>query len=392
VNVGIATKTKLKEVCERITVGHVGPMAARYTEDGIPFLRSQNVAPFYLNFDDMKFIPRSFHESLRKSALKPGDVAVVRTGYPGTACVIPYSLSESNCADLVVITPSKKLNPYYLAAIFNSAWDKASVYGNLVGVAQQHFNVSAAKEMEISLPPRVIQDRIAGILSGYSELIENNQRRIKILEEMARLFYREWFVKFRFPGHEKVALVDSPLGPIPKGWRVSEFRDLFNIKYGKTLPIAKVKEEGLYPVYGAGSVIGYYDTVLCPEKCALVTSRGNGSGTVWRTREPAFITNNSLILLPQERFRYWKYPFVELLLKHSNVMEAKTGSAQPQVTIENLNYVKAIAPSRRLVERFCEGVTPIYEQVDLLLKQKENLRRARDLLLPRLIFGHLTLQ
>ncbi len=155
------------------------------------------------------------------------------------------------------------------------------------------------------------------------------------------------------------------------------------------MPISEVRKEGLYPVYRAGDVIGYYDKIICAEKCALVTSRGNGSGTVWRTREAAFVTNNSLIILPQERFDFWSYAFVELLLKHSNVVEAKTGSAQPQITIENLNYVKAIVPSRTVVERFCAVVTPLYEEGDLLIKSNDNLTRTRDLLLPKLIAGGL---
>jgi type I restriction enzyme, S subunit len=144
-------KIKLTEVCERITVGHVGPMADKYTAEGVPFLRSQNITPFRLNLDDIKFIPPDFHEKLRKSALQPGDVEVVRTGYPGTACVIPNTFTELNCADLVVITPSRELNPYYLVAIFNSSWGVASVAGNLVGVAQQHFNIGAARELLLAV-------------------------------------------------------------------------------------------------------------------------------------------------------------------------------------------------------------------------------------------------
>ena len=173
-------KSKLKDVCDRITVGHVGPMLDKYASEGVPFLRSQNITPFRLHLDDIKFIPSDFHEKLRKSALHPGDVAVVRTGYPGTACVIPDKFPELNCADLVVITPSKELNPYYLAALFNSVWGMATVSGNLVGVAQQHFNIGAAREMEVMLPSRAAQDRIAGILPAYDKLIENCQRRIRI--------------------------------------------------------------------------------------------------------------------------------------------------------------------------------------------------------------------
>jgi type I restriction enzyme S subunit len=94
-------------------------------------------------------------------------------------------------------------------------------------------------------------------------------------------------------------------------------------------------------------------------------------------------------MLPKETRRHWDYSFVELLLKHSNVMGAKTGSAQPQVTIENLNYVTAIVPMKALVERFCAVATPAYEHVDLLYRQIQSLRRTRDLLLPRLLAGQI---
>ena len=238
-------KIKLKDVCNRITVGHVGSMADKYTVQGVPFLRSQNITAFRLNLDDIKFVPPDFHERLHKSALQPGDVAVVRTGYPGTACVIPNTFTALNCADLVVITPSKELNPYYLAAIFNSAWGVASVAGNLVGVAQQHFNVGAAKELEVSLPPRPTQDRIADILSAYDELMENCQRRIQVLEAMARALYREWFVHFRFPGYEKHPRAASSLGEIPRGWEAKTIADLCeSVSYGYTRPAHRGRESG----------------------------------------------------------------------------------------------------------------------------------------------------
>jgi type I restriction enzyme, S subunit len=227
-------KIKLKDVCDRITVGHVGPMADKYTPEGVPFLRSQNIRPFRLHLKDIKFIPTYFHEKLRKSALRPGDVVVVRTGYLGTACVIPDKFHELNCADLVVITPSEELNSYYLAAIFNSAWGMASVAGNLVGVAQQHFNIGVARELEVLLPSRTVQDRIVGILLAYDDLIENNLRRIRILEEMARSIYHEWFVNFRFPRLEKIGYVDSVLGAIPQGWGLKTVAESFEVSGGGT--------------------------------------------------------------------------------------------------------------------------------------------------------------
>ena len=145
-------KKKLIDLCHQITVGHVGSMASKYTEQGIPFLRSQNVQPFRIVLDNIKYIDDAFNSSLSKSSLSPGDVVIVRTGYPGTAAVIPQLLPLANCSDLVIARPKDKLNPYFLAAVMNSVYGKNTVGGNLVGAAQKHFNVSAAKNMIIAFP------------------------------------------------------------------------------------------------------------------------------------------------------------------------------------------------------------------------------------------------
>jgi type I restriction enzyme, S subunit len=112
----------LDRLCERVTVGFVGKMADQYVDDGVPFLRSQNIQPFRIEENGILYITEDFHERIKKSALRAGDVAIVRTGYPGTAAVVPARLDGCNCADLVIITPSCDLNPHFLAAVFNSTW------------------------------------------------------------------------------------------------------------------------------------------------------------------------------------------------------------------------------------------------------------------------------
>ena len=330
--------------------------------------------------------------------LNEGDVIVAMTeqaeGLLGSSAIIPRSNTylHNQRLGLVQIRDPKQADPHFIYYLFNSKPVRQQIRGSASGTKVRHTAPSRIAEVEVCVPPRPMQQRIAGILSAYDELMENSRRRIWLLEAMARALYREWFVHFRFPGHEKLPRIASPLGDIPQGWTVSEFRDVFQIRYGKTLPKTEISDSGPYPVYGAGDVIGFYDKMLCSQKCALVTSRGNGSGTVWRTREAAFVTNNSLTILPREEHYGWDYSFVELLLKHSHVMGAKTGSAQPQVTIENLNYVKAIVPPDEIVERFCTLATPMYEQVDFLFKKCANLRRTRDLLLPRLLSGQVKLE
>ena len=383
----------IEDLCKKVTAGST-PLRSRtdYYDGGtIDWYKTGELEDWYLGPANERITERALEETSVK--LFPANtvlMAMYGDGKTITSMGMLRSPAATNQACSAMLVDEEKCDPRYFFYALKGRRDLLLKVAS--GGAQRNLSGKLIKEFRLPVPPLPIQQRIAGILSAYDELIENSQRRIKILESMARALYREWFVHFRFPGHENHPRVSSPLGEIPQGWEVSEFRDIFDIRYGKTLPKIKISDSGPFPVYGAGNVIGYYDKMLYPQKCALVTSRGNGSGTVWRTRGAAFVTNNSLILLPKENRHYWDYSFVELLLKHSNVMGAKTGSAQPQVTIENLNYVTAIVPTKPLIERFCSVATPIYEQVDLLYLQIQNLRRTRDLLLPRLLSGQINLE
>jgi type I restriction enzyme S subunit len=167
-----------ESVCEDITVGHVGPMAHEYQAAGIPFLRSQNVREFRFDPKGLKYVSREFHLKLAKSALHPGDVAVVRSGYAGVACVIPNSIPEANCADLVIIRPSvAALDPHYACIFINSNAGRAHVDEVKVGIAQSHFNIGAAKKTPLPLPPIVEQQEIVRRVGALFTLADTIERR-----------------------------------------------------------------------------------------------------------------------------------------------------------------------------------------------------------------------
>jgi type I restriction enzyme S subunit len=170
---------QLASLCDEITVGHVGPMKTEYKESGVPFLRSQNIRPFEVSMDNAMFIDEAFHCALKKSQLRPGDLAIVRTGYPGTAAVIPPALHDSNCSDLVIVRPSKEVNPHFLAAFFNSAFGKQLVLGKIVGAAQKHFNITAAKEVMLHVPPMTEQ---RAVVAKLDDLRVETQRLESIYE------------------------------------------------------------------------------------------------------------------------------------------------------------------------------------------------------------------
>jgi len=170
---------QLASLCTEITVGHVGSMKTEYKESGIPFLRSQNIRPFEVSMDNSMFIDEAFHRTLKKSQLRPGDLAIVRTGYPGTAAVIPPELPDSNCSDLVIVRPGEEIDPHFLAAFFNSAFGKQLVLGKIVGAAQKHFNITAAKEVVLHVPP--MSEQLAIVVKS-DELREETQRLTSLYE------------------------------------------------------------------------------------------------------------------------------------------------------------------------------------------------------------------
>lgn len=188
---------KLSSICREITVGYVGPMAKEYTESGVTFLRSQNIRPFRVSLENALFISREFDTKIAKSRLRPGDVAVVRTGYPGTAAVIPESLPESNCADLVIVRPGHEIEPQYLAAFFNSAYGKEHVAGKVVGAAQKHFNVGAAKETVLHLPPlseqRAMIAKFDALSAETQRLAALYERKLAALEELKKSLLHQAF-------------------------------------------------------------------------------------------------------------------------------------------------------------------------------------------------------
>ncbi len=171
---------KLSSLCHEITVGHVGPMKKEYQVSGIPFLRSQNIRPFEISMENAMFINERFHRVLKKSQLRPGDLAIVRTGYPGTAAVIPPELTDSNCSDLVIVRPTKEVSPHFLEAFFNSDFGKQLVLGKLVGAAQKHFNVTSAKEVVLHVPPVSEQHMI---LKGIDSVRAETQRLERIYQQ-----------------------------------------------------------------------------------------------------------------------------------------------------------------------------------------------------------------
>ena len=301
------------------------------------------------------------------------------------------------------------------------------------GAATKFLTLTILNETEVNVPPLPIQRHIAGILSAYDELIENSQRRIKILESMARALYREWFVHFRFPGHDNpagqpdwtaegrpeganamdgasqsVPRVPSPLGDIPQGWECVAFTEIADVLSGGT-PKTEVAEywNGEIPFFtprDAPDCFYAHDadkhvTELGLSKCAsqlyppdtvFITARG----TVGKVALPSvpMAMNQSCYALRGKLGISQRFLFL-MTLQQVDYLKTNTGGATfDTIIVDTFRRMLVAKPPLELITGFTRKVDALFLQVDTLQRQIQNLRRTRDLLLPRLLSGQIDVE
>jgi type I restriction enzyme S subunit len=278
------------------------------------------------------------------------------------------------------------LNDDYLFCYLQSSHFQQQILSYAIGSAQKNFGPSHIKLMSMPLPPLLIQQRIGGILSAYDNLIENSQRRIRILETMARSLYQEWFVNFRFPGHEKLKRVPSALGEIPEGWEVGQLVDLMVLQRGFDLPKAD-RIEGNVPIYAANGVTGFHDTVKAKAP-GVVTGRSGTIGDVTYVQEDYWPLNTALWVkaFPKSEPLYSYYVLSSLDLKQFN-----SGAAVPTLNRNDVHKIQSLIPPHSLQKRFQNTAGAMLALGRNCQQQSEILRKTRDLLLPRLLSGQLAL-
>jgi type I restriction enzyme S subunit len=240
-------------------------------------------------------------------------------------------------------------------------------------------------ESEWLFPPCNTQYKITTILSAYDDMIENNNRRIKILEEMAKLIYKEWFVKFRFPGYEKAKMVKSELGMIPEGWEVRKLGETINLEYGKSLT-AKNRKLGKIPVFGSSGFIGYHNAKLV-DGPGIVVGRAGNAGSVHWVSEDFYPVDSTFYVVP--KLGYLNLYFLYYLLKTQSLENLVSGVAVPGLNRHAVYMNEVIIPEKEILEEFKKYISPFFRTVNILSKQNNILRQTRDMLLPKLISGEI---
>ena len=233
-------------------------------------------------------------------------------------------------------------------------------------------------EILVGLPPLPIQRKIAAALAAYDELIENNLRRIEILEEMAQAIYREWFVNFRYPGHKADDLVASPLGPIPEGWEVTRLGDRLEFAYGKALK-RQDRREGDVAVYGSSGVVGWHDRALVEGPGIVVGRKGNVGAVHW--------SDGDFYPIDTTFFVRTDLPLEYVLRNLRNQNFINSDAAVPGLNRQQAYGNPLLVPGADVLERYDTVVKPLTAFRRKVEQQNANLRATRDLLLPKLVSG-----
>jgi len=405
-----ASPRQWEEVYFREVVAHsaFGPRFSgdEYADDGnVATLRTTDLDDQgRISYETMP-LARLNEDHFTNHLLSSGDLVITRSGTCGIAAVFEgFSLPVLPGAFLIRFRLNDRAEPRFFRYYFNSSVGRMNILSVARGAVQQNLNITNVEALRIPLPSLVEQQRIVAFLSAYDNLIENNLRRMALLEESARLLYREWFVRLRFPGYEHTRIVNG----VPEGWEKKSLAELCDsIDYGYT---TSAQEEEVGPKFLritdiVPQVIDWSSVPHCEisdEKREKVRLR-EGDIVIARTgatvgyakrlhkRHPDAIFASYLVRLrlKPEVDDLIVGIFVESEDYKKYVQSRIGGAAQPNANARVLSGALLLIPPTNLQKLFRETVELIFDQRELLQIQNQKLKAARDLLLPRLMSGEI---
>ena len=397
-------KVKLGDVCEITSSKRI--FYSEYVDDGVPFYRSKEIIesdegkiienPLYISVDKYNEIKEKF------GVPQTGDMLLTSVGTIG----IPYIIKKKDCfyfkdGNLTWFRDFREgLNSKYLYYWIKSSEGTGTLYNTTIGSSQKALTISALKNIKVSLPPRSVQDKIVEVVSVYDNLIENNQKQIKLLEEAAQRLYKEWFVDLCFPGHENTKIVDG----VPEGWNWCKLEDAIQLDPKVTLTKERMKQfipmsalstssmvldesQFTETTSNSGSKFQNGDTLLaritpCLEngKTAYVSGLKSDEGAVGSTEY--------IVMRAKTINSYMVYLLARTDDFRQSAINSMSGSdGRQRVKSDKLKMLDYLHPTSELVEKFENVEEPIFEKIYRLSKQMQQAKQARDLLLPKLMSG-----
>ena len=276
------------------------------------------------------------------------------------------------------VVNEKLADPYYLFCYVNSL----DLSGYDSGASIPSMTQKAYNKIKINLPDKETQKTLGEAIKAYDDLIENNNKRIAILEQMAENLYKEWFVRLRFPGYENAEFVDG----LPKGWEYVKLGEYANISTGKCNR-EDAEEDGIYPLFDRSQEIKRSSTWL--KDCEAIIVPGEGTSFIPRYYKGKFNLHQRCYCVEPKIDNIGQFIFQTLMLNRIYFLYVATGATVPSLRQNNFTNMKILMPDISLVRKFEEIVSTQLQKINLLKESNENLIKQRDLLLPRLMSGKL---
>lgn len=342
-----------------------------------PYLANVNVRWGEFDLEDLPLM--KFEESEQERyELKYGDLVICEGGEPGRCAIWKEQIPNMKIQKaLHRVRVHDCLDYRYLFYWFLLAGKTGELDQYFTGATIKHMPGQKLKEVVIDKPPLEIQHRIADILSAYDDLIENNQKQIKLLEEAAQRLYKEWFVDLRFPGHENTKIVDG----VPEGWSRGLLKELISVNYGKDHK--KAPDDGNIPVYGSGGLMRKCNKSLFSGEAVLIPRKGSLNNIMY--------VNETFWTVDTMFYATMKQPhtaiFVYFFVKAFDMYSMNIGAAVPSMTTKILDAMDVVIPDKETLEKFDKRAKVYFNKTKTLQGQNERLKTARDLLLPKLMNG-----
>ena len=392
----------IKDVCDSIVdcVNKTAPIVD--WETPYKMIRTTNVKSGWVNLAGVRYVSEeTYVKWTRRDVPKKGDVILTREAPLGEVGMIRSEDTIFLGQRLVQYRANRtKLDNRFLLYAFQSDDLQGQIKSFGSGSTVEHMRVPDCEKLMLQLPPLPVQTKIADILSAYDDLIENNTRRIKILEEMAQLLYREWFVNFRFPGHENVKFVESAIGLIPEGWEVSKLSDICSIVMGQSPKSEFYNEisEGLPFHQGVSNFGSRFPT---DKTYSTVSNRvANAQDILFSVRAPVGRINIAThkialgrgLCAIQSNENCQSFIFQQLKENFQEEDCMGSGTIYKAVTKDDMHSILMICPPSNLTDSFELFLKPMFRNLEVLVAKNRNLRQTRDRLLPKLISGEIDVE
>ena len=379
---------KLADLCTVITKGTTpSNIGADFTNRGINYIRSEMITNAkYIVSDGMLYISNETHEKLKRSQLQKGDILFSMAGvYLGKTAVLREEdvPANTNQAVALIRINSLKCNLEYVYYFLNLPETVTKVNTVSGQAAQPNINLKQIGNIEICLPSLENQNKIVDILSAYDDLIENNQKQIKLLEEATQRLYKEWFVDFRFPGYENMPIIDS----VPQKWSKRPIGDVIEKSYrSKQVKASDYLDEGIIPIID--------------QSRDFIAGYTNDEETLVCLNRPVIVFGDHTRVLKYIQFSFAKgADGTQLILSNcENLPQSLLYLSLLNVDLSNYHYARhfkylkaeeILIPNVEIATKFDYLVTPIFKKVQILRDQIINAQQARDRLLPKLMSGEI---